>query len=93
VPAPELPDWIHDERRRIGEHIRHLRERANWSQGDLVRHSGIDRRTLQRIESGETDTRLSRLQCIARALGVPVGELLHLSTNPANGTRARGGGA
>jgi transcriptional regulator with XRE-family HTH domain len=76
VPAPELPDWIPDHRRVLGDRIRRLRERANLSQGQLVQRSGIDRRTLQRIERGETDTRLSRLQCLAAGLGITVAQLL-----------------
>lgn len=76
MPAPDLPDWIIAERREIGARILHLREAAHLTQDEIGRRSGVDRRTLQRIEAGATDTRLSRLQGIARALGVPLAHLL-----------------
>jgi transcriptional regulator with XRE-family HTH domain len=90
VPAPELPDWIHADRQRIGDHIRHLREAAGLTQPQLVARSGIDRRTLQRIERGETDTRLSRLQCLARGLGIPLAQLVEVPRPPARGEQATG---
>lgn len=92
MPAPELPDWIRADRQRIGNHIRHLREAADLTQPQLVALSGIDRRTLQRIERGETDTRLSRLQSLARGLGLPLSELVDIEAPrpPAQGSRAAG---
>ncbi|MFJ5608749.1 helix-turn-helix transcriptional regulator [Streptomyces sp. NPDC093221] len=63
------------ERRALGDRIRRHREWAGLTQDDLVR-AGLDRRTLQRIESGETDARLSWLLLIARTLGIPIGTLL-----------------
>jgi transcriptional regulator with XRE-family HTH domain len=76
VPARDLPDWITAERRDIGARIRQLRRQAQLTQDEVVRRSGVDRRTLQRIEAGTTDTRLSRLQGIAQAIGVPLADLM-----------------
>jgi transcriptional regulator with XRE-family HTH domain len=70
------PPWITDQRRRLGERVRKRREYANLTQERLVELSGVKRLTLQNIESGATDARFSWLLRIARALDVPVGELL-----------------
>jgi transcriptional regulator with XRE-family HTH domain len=91
VPAPELPAWITADRQRIGDHIRDLREAADLTQGQLVALSGIDRRTLQRIERGETDTRLSRLQSLARGLGVSLAVLVDVEhRSPTRGSQTTG---
>ncbi|SES02955.1 Helix-turn-helix [Streptomyces qinglanensis] len=50
--------------------------RANLTQLDLVDRAGIDRITLQRIEAGTTDARLSWLLRIAGAIGVPLADLV-----------------
>lgn len=71
-----MPDWIPDRRREIGDRIRHLRLRANLTQDEMVRRTGLDRRTVQRAERGETDARLSWLLLIASAVGVTLAELV-----------------
>lgn len=73
---PELPPWIPDRRQEIGDHIRQHREWANLTQGDVITRTGLDRRTVQRIERGETDARLSWLLVIADAIGVPLAQLV-----------------
>lgn len=47
-----------------------------------MRRADLDRRTLQRIEYGEVDPHLSRLQVIARAIGVPLHELVQVPGAP-----------
>ena len=49
---------------------------ANLTQERLRDISGVERLTIQRIESGATDARYSWLLRIARALGIPVSALL-----------------
>lgn len=49
---------------------------ANLTQEQLRDRSGVERLTIQRIESGATDARLSWLLRIAEALDVPPGRLL-----------------
>ncbi|WP_277030729.1 helix-turn-helix transcriptional regulator [Actinacidiphila oryziradicis] len=75
MPA-DLPAWIYDHRRAIGQRVQQHRIEANLTQEQLVELSGLDRSTLQRIEAGSRDPRLSWLQLVARALGVPLAELL-----------------
>lgn len=65
-----------DRRQQIGDHIRQHREWANLTQGDIIRMTGIDRRTVQRIERGETDSRMSWLLLIADAIGIPLSQLV-----------------
>jgi transcriptional regulator with XRE-family HTH domain len=75
VPDPQ-PDWILERRRAIGRQIQHERMRANLTQLQLVEAAGVDRITLQRIEAGTTDARLSWLLRIARALDIPLSDLV-----------------
>ncbi|MFE1903795.1 helix-turn-helix domain-containing protein [Streptomyces gardneri] len=72
----EQPPWVHDRRRALGRRIRDLRILRGHTQEDLVEMANIDRRTYQRIESGESDPRYGDLLLIADAIGVPVVELV-----------------
>lgn len=71
----ETPDWIIERRRELGDRIRDLRLDANHTQESFADLTGIDRRTLQRIERGESDPRYGHLLRIAAALNVPVTNL------------------
>ncbi|MEU3903347.1 helix-turn-helix domain-containing protein [Streptomyces goshikiensis] len=42
----------------------------------MAQEAGIDRSTLQRIEAGSHDTRISQLLRLARALHLPVRDLM-----------------
>ncbi len=50
--------------------------RADLTRLDLVDRAGVDRITLQRIEAGTTDARLSWLLRIAGALAIPLADLV-----------------
>ncbi|WP_328544563.1 helix-turn-helix transcriptional regulator [Streptomyces europaeiscabiei] len=74
----ELPDddaWIAAHRRAVGDRVRAERLHQNLTQEKLYLAARVDRVTLQRVEAGE-DVRLSTLLKIARALGVPLADLL-----------------
>ena len=75
-PATEQPPWLIRERRAIGDRVRARREYADLTQEQLEEAAGVKRLTLQNIESGATDARISWLLRIARALDVHVTELL-----------------
>ncbi|WP_075001113.1 helix-turn-helix domain-containing protein [Streptomyces qinglanensis] len=75
MPAQQH-DPIRERQRAIGRRVQHERMRANLTQLDLVDRAGIDRITLQRIEAGTTDARLSWLLRIAGAIGVPLADLV-----------------
>lgn len=75
-PAAEQPPWIVQGRRAIGDRVRECREYANLTQEQLEEAAGVKRLTIQNIESGITDARISWLLRIARALGIHVTDLL-----------------
>jgi transcriptional regulator with XRE-family HTH domain len=72
----EQPQWIIDRRRDLGDRVRRLRLNANHTQEAFAEVTGIDRRTLQRIEAGASDPRYSDLLRIAAALDQRVSVLV-----------------
>lgn len=63
-------------RQRIATSVRELRTRAGRSLGDLAADAGIGKSTLHAIESGDANPGIETLWALARALGVPFGDLL-----------------
>lgn len=59
----------------IGERIRNLRTESRLTQKELSEKSGIDVRTLQRIESSDVAPRLSTLRLLANTLNCDITEL------------------
>jgi transcriptional regulator with XRE-family HTH domain len=76
VPREPASDWIIRRRQAIGDRIRDRRERSNLTQEQLSYRTGITRLTIQRIESGATDARISWLLRIAEDLDAPLTDLL-----------------
>lgn len=70
------PDWILEARRAIGQNVQRERLYANLTQERLRDISGVDRATIQRIEAGTTDARISWLLRIADACDVTIDRLL-----------------
>lgn len=56
--------------------LEHLRAQRGMTQSALAVKAGVARETVRRIESGTVGCRLTTLYRIARALDVPVEELL-----------------
>ncbi len=56
--------------------LKRLRESRGLTQERLAKKVGISRGYLARLEMGRHDPPLSRLRKLAKALGVPVTELL-----------------
>ena len=54
---------------RIGRRLRSARLSRNWSQAALAREAGISKRTLERLEAGES-AQLTSLIRVLRALGL-----------------------
>lgn len=50
-------------------HLAQARKAAHLTQAELAERAGLSRMTVQRLESGSLDPRLSSLQEIARVLG------------------------
>jgi transcriptional regulator with XRE-family HTH domain len=68
--------WIIDARRAVGDRVRVRRLYKNLTQERLAELTGVDRSTLQRIEAGSNDAKLSHLLRIARALDMLPSDLL-----------------
>jgi transcriptional regulator with XRE-family HTH domain len=60
----------------MGMRIRKLREERDMSQTELARKAKISREYVNKLEAGRYDPTVGVLQKLARALGVPVTELL-----------------
>jgi len=60
----------------IGETIRRIREARRVGLRELARRSGVGVATLARLEAGQGDVKLSTLERVAAALGVPTAALL-----------------
>ena len=71
-----LPKWVTIRRRELGERLTSTRRVAGLSQHQLADRVGIERRTIQRYESGERDPRYTDLLLLAHALGVPLADLV-----------------
>jgi transcriptional regulator with XRE-family HTH domain len=62
--------------RQMGARIRRLRQAREMTQAELAKRAKLTRVYVTRLEAGRQDPSLSTLNALARALGVPVGELL-----------------
>lgn len=58
-----------------GEKLRLLRSKALMTQVQLAEKAGVHRRTVQDIERGDVQPRLTTWVRLATALAVPLGEL------------------
>lgn len=73
---PDTDDWLHAERRAIGDRIRVTRLRQNRTQESVFLAANVSRSAYQEVEAGAADARISTLLRIARVLGVHVTSLL-----------------
>ena len=62
--------------KRFAVRLRTLRLNKNLTQAALAKKVGVTRGYLARLEMGRHDPPLSRLRKLAKALGVPLAELL-----------------
>lgn len=78
VPARRnpRPAWVIARQLALGHRIAYHRQQAGLSQEELGNLAGIDRRSIQRYESGRRDPRYSDLLLIAHALRMHVTDLL-----------------
>jgi XRE family aerobic/anaerobic benzoate catabolism transcriptional regulator len=61
---------------RLGERVRTLRNRRGMSRKALAKHSDVSERYLAQLEAGEGNCSIVLLRRIAKAIGVPVPELV-----------------
>lgn len=76
VPTDPIPDWVLTRRRAIGDQVRASRKVRRLSQEKLGELSGLDRKTINRLEQASHDTSISHLLLVAAALDVPVSDLV-----------------
>lgn len=76
MPTDPLPDWVISRRRAVGDHVRSVRTAKRLSQEKLGELTGLDRKTINRVEQGTYSTSLDHLLLIAHALDVPLAELV-----------------
>ena len=55
--------------------IRHWREQAGWSQGELARRLGVSRQTINAVETDKYDPSLPLALRLSKLFGVPVPDL------------------
>jgi transcriptional regulator with XRE-family HTH domain len=66
----------------IGERLRVLREAKNLSQGDIEKRTGLLRCYLSRVENGHTIPAIETLEKLARALEMPLYQVLYDGNHP-----------
>lgn len=69
-------DWLLHERRRIGRRISATRMDHDLTQEDVFLRVPLSRAHYQDIEAGQANPSLNLLLRIARAIGVPISDLL-----------------
>ena len=65
-----------DEAKKLGKNLKRIRTQKGISQGDIVRALKIDRAFVSNIENGKTNPTLETIAKIAKAIGVPIEELM-----------------
>ena len=66
----------------IGDRLRVLREQRHMSQGDIEKRTGLLRCYLSRVENGHTVPAIETLEKLARALELPLYQLLYDGDQP-----------
>jgi transcriptional regulator with XRE-family HTH domain len=66
----------------IGHRLRSIREQKNLSQGDIEKRTGLLRSYISRVENGHTVPAVETLEKIARAMEMPLYQLLYDGQEP-----------
>src|SRR6202043_3972525 len=66
----------------IGDRLRELREQKKFSQGEIEKRTGLLRCYISRVENGHTVPAVETLEKFARALEVPMYQLLYDGDKP-----------
>ncbi len=67
----------------LADRVRRRRERRGWSRAELARRSGLSERFLARVESGDGNISVRRLESLARALETTIDRLVRPAGDPA----------
>jgi XRE family aerobic/anaerobic benzoate catabolism transcriptional regulator len=68
--------------RRLGERVRTLRNQRGMSRKALAQHAKVSERYLAQLEVGKGNVSIVLLRRIARAIGLPVTQLVHEGAEP-----------
>jgi len=79
-PAPRETDAY---LRRLGERVRTLRTQRGMTRKALAQHAKVSERYLAQLEAGLGNGSIILLRRIARAIGLPVTQLVHEGSEPA----------
>lgn len=60
----------------LGRNLRHARDRLGLTQEQVAERSGVHATEVSRIEAGKRDPRVSTMERLAKAVGVPPSDLL-----------------
>jgi XRE family aerobic/anaerobic benzoate catabolism transcriptional regulator len=78
-PAPRDSDaYLH----RLGERVRNLRHQRGMSRKVLAQHARVSERYLAQLETGKGNCSIVLLRRIARAIGLPVTQLVNEGAGP-----------
>ena len=66
----------------VGNRLRELREQKKLSQGDIEKRTGLLRCYVSRVENGHTVPAVETLEKFARALEVPLYQVVYDGTEP-----------
>ena len=80
-PAPARDSDVY--LRRLGERVRMLRHQRGMSRKALAQHAKVSERYLAQLEVGKGNCSIVLLRRIARAIGLPVTQLVNESAEPA----------
>jgi XRE family aerobic/anaerobic benzoate catabolism transcriptional regulator len=69
--------------RRLGERVRTLRNQRGMTRKALAQHAHVSERYLAQLETGKGNGSIVLLRRIARAIGLPVTQLVHEGAEPA----------
>jgi len=80
-PTPSRPadPYLH----RLGERVRNLRHQRGITRKALAQHARVSERYLAQLEAGLGNCSIVLLRRIARAIGLPVTQLVHEGAEPA----------
>jgi transcriptional regulator with XRE-family HTH domain len=65
-----------NESEKLGKNLKRIRIAKGISQGEIGRILEVDKGFVSNIENGKTNPTLATIAKIAKAIGVPVGELM-----------------
>jgi XRE family aerobic/anaerobic benzoate catabolism transcriptional regulator len=79
VPTRDTDAYLH----RLGERVRVLRNQRGMTRKALAQHAKVSERYLAQLEAGLGNCSIVLLRRIARAIGLPVTQLVHEGAEPA----------